>query len=97
MRSILGIELHPSTVIEFIGFLTSSPHSNSIDFPEFRDFLLLMPRTASTSEIYKYYQTRKFLGDDGRGSARVNMEGACRRRSGTIMWHSIEPADRART
>ena len=72
----LGIELHPSTVIEFIGFLTSSPHSNSVNFPEFRDFLLLMPRKASTSEIYRYYQTRKFLGDDGRGSARVNMEGA---------------------
>lgn len=76
-----GIDLHPSTVIEFIGFLTTSPHSNAINFPEFRDFLLLMPRTASTSEIYRYYQTRKFLGDDGRGSARVNMEGGSRQRN----------------
>ena len=39
-------------------------------------FFLAGAAKASTSEIYQYHQTRKFLGDDGRGFARVNMEGA---------------------
>lgn len=75
-------------------FLTSSPHSHAISFPEFRDFLLLLARPASPEEIFRqaycylntinvipinvysrYYEVRKFLGDDGRGSARINMEG----------------------
>jgi hypothetical protein len=55
--------------------LTASPHSHSISFQEFRDFLLLLPRRASTKEIYRFYEVRKFLGDDGRGAARVTMEG----------------------
>jgi hypothetical protein len=25
--------------------------------------------------LFRYYEVRKFLGDDGRGAARVNMEG----------------------
>lgn len=57
-------------------FLTSSPHSHAINFREFRDFLLLLPRKISAAEIYQYYEVKKFMGDDGRGSARVNMEGA---------------------
>lgn len=56
-------------------FLASSPHSHAISFQEFRDFLLLMPREASTAEIFRYYKVKKFMGDDGRGAARVNMEG----------------------
>jgi len=90
----LGINLNSSTLSEFMTFLTSSPHSHAISFPEFRDFLLLLPRPASTKEIFRhvcyykycagekcshpnsrYYEVRKSLGDDGRGAARVNMEG----------------------
>ena len=55
--------------------LTASPHSHAISFQEFRDFLLLLPRRVSTKEIYRFYEVRKFLGDDGRGAARVTMEG----------------------
>lgn len=57
--------------------LTLSPHPHSISFQDFRDFLLLLPRRVSTKEIYRFYEVRKFLGDDGRGAARVTMEGAC--------------------
>ncbi|KAI0353621.1 mitochondrial carrier [Trametes cingulata] len=70
-----GIKLSASTLSEFMTFLTSSPHSHAISFKEFRDFLLLMPRKASPEEIYRYYKVRKYMGDDGRGAARVNMEG----------------------
>ncbi|KZT53385.1 mitochondrial carrier [Calocera cornea HHB12733] len=70
-----GIDIDANTMIDFIAFLTSSPHSRSISFPEFRDFLLLLPRTPSVHEIYQYYEVRKWLGEDGRGAARVNMEG----------------------
>lgn len=56
-------------------FLASTPHSHAINFQEFRDFLLLMPRKASTAEIFRYYKVKKSMGDDGRGAARVNMEG----------------------
>ncbi|EIW82136.1 mitochondrial carrier [Coniophora puteana RWD-64-598 SS2] len=70
-----GITLSPSTLAEFMTCLTSSPHSHSISFQEFRDFLLLLPRKPSTREIYQYYEFKKFLGDDGRGPARVTMEG----------------------
>jgi solute carrier family 25 phosphate transporter 23/24/25/41 len=69
--------------------LTSSPHSHSISFQEFRDFLLLLPRRVSTKEIFRFYELRKFLGDDGRGSARVTMEGAClptSHASGLTIW-----------
>ena len=34
-----------------------------------------MPRKASPAEIFRYYKVKKFMGDDGRGAARVNMEG----------------------
>ncbi|CDO71264.1 hypothetical protein BN946_scf184908.g21 [Trametes cinnabarina] len=70
-----GIKLSASTLSDFITFLTSSPHSHAVSFKEFRDFLLLLPRKASPEEIYRYYKVRKFMGDDGRGAARVNMEG----------------------
>ena len=70
-----GIPLSPGTLSEFMTTLTSSPHSHAISFREFRDFLLLLPRKASTAEIYQYYEMRRYLGDDGRGAARVTMEG----------------------
>ena len=75
MNGFAGIGLTPSTLAEFMTFLTSSPHSHAITFREFRDFLLLLPRKISTAEIYRYYEVKKFMGDDGRGSARVTMEG----------------------
>ena len=56
-------------------YLTASNDSHDINFSEFRDFLLLLPRKVSTAEIYQFYEVRKFLGDDGRGAARVTMEG----------------------
>ncbi|CAE6494361.1 unnamed protein product [Rhizoctonia solani] len=70
-----GLELDPATLADFMAALADSPHSRRISFPEFRDFLLLLPRKASTHEIYQFYKVKKFLGDDGRGAARVNMEG----------------------
>lgn len=70
-----GLQVSPSMISDFMTSLTASPHSHSISFQEFRDFLLLLPRRASTKEIYRFYEVRKFLGDDGRGAARVTMEG----------------------
>ncbi|KZW03777.1 mitochondrial carrier [Exidia glandulosa HHB12029] len=70
-----GIKLSASTISDFMTFLASSSHSHSLSFPEFRDFLLLMPRTVNAGEIFRYYEVRKYNGDDGRGAARVNMEG----------------------
>lgn len=70
-----GIPLSPGTLSEFMTTLTSSPHSHAVSFREFRDFLLLLPRKVSTAEIYRYYEMRRYLGDDGRGAARVTMEG----------------------
>lgn len=70
-----GVRVSPSTLSDFMTSLTASPHSHSISFQEFRDFLLLLPRRVSTKEIYRFYELRKFLGDDGRGAARVTMEG----------------------
>ena len=70
------INLSAATLNEFMSFLTTSPHSHAVSFSEFRDFLLLLPRRATTAEIYRYYQVRKYMGDDGRGGvARVTMEG----------------------
>lgn len=70
-----GITLSPTALAEFITFLAQSPHSHVINFQQFRDFLLLLPRQVSTSEIYRYYEVKKFMGNDGRGPTRVTMEG----------------------
>lgn len=70
-----GILVSPSTLSELMTTMTSSPHSHAISFEEFRDFLLLLPRKVSPAEIFRYYEVKKFLGDDGRGAARVTMEG----------------------
>ncbi|KAF5390568.1 hypothetical protein D9757_002733 [Collybiopsis confluens] len=74
LRRSKDILLSPATLEEFMTFLTSRPHSPA-SFSEFRDFFLLLPRKISPEEIYKYYQVARFLGDDGRGAARVTMEG----------------------
>lgn len=68
--------------------LTASPHSHSVSFAEFRDFLLLLPRKASTAEIYRYYEVNRFLGDDGRGPARVTMEGKLQNNPPTSIIHT---------
>ncbi|KAG9121805.1 hypothetical protein FRC07_002077 [Ceratobasidium sp. 392] len=70
-----GLELDQAALADFMASLSTRPHSHQITFPEFRDFLLLLPRKVSAQEIYQFYKVKKFLGDDGRGSARVNMEG----------------------
>ena len=85
---IVGIPLSATTLSEFMTTLTSSPHSHAISFREFRDFLLLLPRKASTAEIYQYYKLKRYLGDDGRGAARVTMEGPS-----LVAWHGIRNSD----
>lgn len=67
--------LSPAALSEFMAFLASAPHPRSIRFDDFRDYFLLLPHKISPAEIYKYYEMTKFLGDDGRGAARVTMEG----------------------
>jgi len=82
-----GIELTPSTLRDFVSLMSSgSPTSTMrpegsrlkdkayVTFSEFRDFLIMLPRKASMPEIYKFYQVKKRY-PDGRGAARVNMEG----------------------
>lgn len=76
-KAAAGVRVSPLILSDFMISLTASPHSHAISFQEFRDFLLLLPRRASTKEIYRFYEVRRFLGDDGRGAARVTMEGAC--------------------
>ncbi|KAF8812504.1 mitochondrial carrier [Phlegmacium glaucopus] len=70
-----GIELSASTVSEFITSLSTEPHSSQITFRDFRDFFILLPRKVSPAEIYQYYEVKKYIGDDGRGPARVYVEG----------------------
>jgi solute carrier family 25 phosphate transporter 23/24/25/41 len=79
LDGVAGVRVSPSMLSDFMTSLTASPHSHSISFQEFRDFLLLLPRRVSTKEIYRFYELRKFLGDDGRGAARVTMEGTLSR------------------
>jgi solute carrier family 25 phosphate transporter 23/24/25/41 len=70
-----GIQMTPEAFSEFMFSLSVSAHSRHVSFAEFRDFLLLLPRKASPEEIYRYYEVKRLLGDDGRGPARVTMEG----------------------
>ncbi|KAF9057628.1 mitochondrial carrier domain-containing protein [Panaeolus papilionaceus] len=70
-----GIKLSPTTIPDFILSLSSEPHSHHINFADFRDFFILLPRKVSPAEIYRYYEVQRYLGEDGRGAARVNMEG----------------------
>jgi solute carrier family 25 phosphate transporter 23/24/25/41 len=70
-----GIQVSPETLTEFMSSLAMSPRQHHITFSQFRDFLLLLPRRASPDEIYRFYEVTRFMGDDGRGPARVTMEG----------------------
>jgi len=72
-----GIEIDAATLKDFKTALSSDPDSAHVTFRPFRDFLILLPRKASPTEIFKFYKVRRYLGDDGRGAARVNMEGMC--------------------
>lgn len=70
-----GINVDSATLADIVHALTANSGSSQVTFGDFRDFLLLLPRKASTKEIYRYYKIRSYLGEDGRGAARVNMEG----------------------
>lgn len=70
-----GIKLSSAGLAEFMMALTSSPHPHAVNFREFSNFLLLLPRKPSPSEIYRYYKCRRFMGDVGHGAARETMEG----------------------
>lgn len=70
-----GITLSPSTVSEFITSLSTEPHSSQVNFGDFRDFYILLPRKVSPAEIYQYYEVKKYMRDDGPGPARINEEG----------------------
>ena len=74
-RTLSGIKLDPPVLNDLMTALTSSSQSNTISFADFRDFLLLLPVKVSPTEIYRFYEVRKLMGDDGRGPARVYMEG----------------------
>lgn len=65
--------IHPGKMVlrDFIASLASSGVSDVsqlrredlyITFPEFRDYMLLMPRKPTMSEIFRYYQVRKAVG-----------------------------------
>lgn len=55
--------------------LSTEPHSSQINFGDFRDFFILLPRKLSPAEIYQYYEVKKYMRDDEHGPARVNMQG----------------------
>ncbi|WFD01321.1 hypothetical protein MYAM1_004083 [Malassezia yamatoensis] len=65
--------LHPSDLVlrDFVASLASSGVSDvselecdglDVSFPEFRDYLLLMPRKPSIQDIFRFYQVRKAVG-----------------------------------
>lgn len=69
-----GIELTPSTTRDLVRLLSGTKEGTAVSFPEFRDFLIMLPRRATPMEIYKFYQVHKRTSD-GRGAARVDKEG----------------------
>lgn len=69
-----GADLSPTIVRDLVHFLAGSTKGSAVSFQEFRDFLLMLPRRATPLEIYKFYQVHKRFSD-GRGAARVNMDG----------------------
>ncbi len=93
-----GIEVPQISLDDFVASLTStrtSTRTNNekiyVTFPEFRDYLLLLPRKPSVPEIFRFYQVRKAFGLFGmsgifaelavgwgkteRGAAAVNFDG----------------------
>jgi solute carrier family 25 phosphate transporter 23/24/25/41 len=69
-----GVKLSGATVKDIVRLLSGSASGESVTFPEFRDFLLMLPRRATPNEIYKFYQVHKRFSD-GRGVARVDKDG----------------------
>ncbi|WFD31989.1 hypothetical protein MSPP1_003031 [Malassezia sp. CBS 17886] len=95
-----GLHLSADVLKDFIASLASSGvadvaelHSNNlfVTFPEFRDYLLLMPRKPTMGDVYHFYQVRKavgLFGNEGifaslgagwgrteRGASAVNLDG----------------------
>lgn len=69
-----GVELPSNAAADLVRLLSGTPDKEHVTFAEFRDFLILLPRRATPFEIYKFYQVHKRFSD-GRGAARVNMDG----------------------
>lgn len=69
-----GVSLTQTTVRDLVRLLSGTQGGTSVTFPEFRDFLLMLPRRATPNEIYKFYQVHKRY-QDGRGAARVDKDG----------------------
>ncbi|BEI93587.1 uncharacterized protein CcaverHIS019_0600460 [Cutaneotrichosporon cavernicola] len=69
-----GVHLSKTAASDLVRLLSGTPDREHVSFAEFRDFLLLLPRRATPFEIYKFYQVHKRFSD-GRGAARVNMDG----------------------
>ena len=66
-----GIRINDTILDDFIASLASGGvqdvkelHGNDlyVTFPEFRDYLLLLPRRPTLSEIYHFYKVRKVVG-----------------------------------
>ncbi|TKY84904.1 hypothetical protein EX895_005984 [Sporisorium graminicola] len=69
-----GIDVPQISLDDFVASLTStrtlshvSGDKTYVTFPEFRDYLLLLPRKPSVSEIFRFYQVRKAFGLFGMG------------------------------
>lgn len=69
-----GIVVPQLSLDDFVASLTSTRTSNHgaegrlyVTFPDFRDYLLLLPRKPSVTEIFRFYQVRKAFGLFGMG------------------------------
>ena len=69
-----GIDVPQISLDDFVASLTStrtlghiSGEKTYVTFPEFRDYLLLLPRKPSVPEIFRFYQVRKAFGLFGMG------------------------------
>uniref|UniRef100_V5EM40 Mitochondrial carrier protein n=2 Tax=Kalmanozyma brasiliensis (strain GHG001) TaxID=1365824 RepID=V5EM40_KALBG len=69
-----GLDVPQISLDDFVASLTStrkSAHASGektyVTFPEFRDYLLLLPRKPSVPEIFRFYQVRKAFGLFGMG------------------------------
>ncbi|GAC97029.1 hypothetical protein PHSY_004613 [Pseudozyma hubeiensis SY62] len=69
-----GIDVPQISLDDFVASLTStrtSGHASGektyVTYPEFRDYLLLLPRKPSVPEIFRFYQVRKAFGLFGMG------------------------------
>ncbi|ORY83515.1 mitochondrial carrier domain-containing protein [Leucosporidium creatinivorum] len=81
-----GVEVKDSMLEEFIRAVDKN-NDGAISFDEWRDFLLLLPRPTSMSEIFKYYQTHRLhrpsmsrLNQDGDGASSANQRSLPRRK-----------------